>query len=244
MSEKRRSKTEADSGDGLPTSGIRSLLSIWIPIHLFALLVSYTSVVEPSGLQRQMGQLLQPYLRLPHFGADDRPVYLTHGEPLEQAHRLQVTSSSKDPRTLRDEDWRTVRLTGRVTPGLAASDRIARYLSTVALLSGNEQPSLVAELLMPIAAQKTEVTAIRVIRLPTDLTEINTGITTVYEARVVRRGDQVSLVQLREQRLSSEAQALTSTPSDSGPQSDAGTQSGAGMPSEAAKAEAAEAGDE
>ncbi|MDG2220747.1 MAG: hypothetical protein P8L85_05170 [Rubripirellula sp.] len=175
-------------------------------LHLVAIAISYTSVVEPSSLHARLTRLLHPYLRTPHFGADDRPVYLTHGESTEQPHQLQISTTDESPDQIRESQWQTVdSLGGEAQPGLAASDRMARYLSTVTLLSENEQPSLAAELLLPIALQDSSVTAIRVIRFPTDLTDVNTGITTIYQARVIRSDDSVALIQLRERRLSAEA---------------------------------------
>lgn len=212
-----RKKPASDSPDsdtgpvsGFPSVNIRMWMSIWVSIHLAAVVVSYTSVVEPSSLQAKLVQFLQPYLRISHFGADDRPVYLAHGDALEQPHRLQVSSSKGDARQFDDTDWRTIEgFGGRAAPGLAASDRMARFLSTVALLSRNEQPSLVAELLLPIATEDAQLTAIRIVRLPTDLNDINVEVEAVYEARIVRKEDSVSLVQLREERLSTEARPVT-----------------------------------
>lgn len=190
----------------MPKVGVRTCLSIWVSLHLVAIAISYTSVVEPSSVHARLTRLLHPYLRSPHFGADDRPVYLTHGESSEQPHQLQISSAGGNPDQIRESEWQTVdSLGGNGLPGLAASDRMARYLSTVTLLSENEQPSLVAELLLPIALQDSSITAIRVIRFPTDLTDVNTGITTLYQASVIRTADSVALIQLREQRLSAEA---------------------------------------
>lgn len=197
----------------MPKVGVRTCLSIWVSLHLVAIAISYTSVVEPSSVHARLTRLLHPYLRSPHIGADDRPVYLTHGEPSEQPHQLQISAAGGSPDQIRESEWQTVdSLGGNALPGLAASDRMARYLSTVTLLSENEQPSLVAELLLPIALQDSSITAIRVIRFPTDLTDVNTGITTLYQASVIRTADSVALIQLREQRLSAEAVLSTEGP--------------------------------
>ena len=202
-----RNKTpSADPDPAMPKVGVRTWLSLWVSFHLVAIAISYTSVVEPSSVHARLTQLLHPYLRAPHFGADDRPVYLTHGESLQQPHQLQITTAEGNPDRIRESQWQAVdSLGGNAQPGLAASDRMARYLSTVALLSDNEQPSLAAELLLPIVVKDNSITAIRVIRFPTDLTDVNTGITPVYQASVIRSDDSVALIQLRDQRLSAEA---------------------------------------
>jgi hypothetical protein len=177
---------------------------------LIAILISFTSVVEPSGIHSRLSSLVHPYLRPAHFSADDRPVYLAHGDPSEQPHRLQTTTASiTDIESFDTDQWRTVEPAGRAAlssyPGLAVSDRSARWLTTAAMLADNEQPSLVAELLLPIARQNPNVTAIRIVRLPTDLSDINASAESPYVARVVRSGDLISLVQLQPARLSSQA---------------------------------------
>jgi hypothetical protein len=176
---------------------------------LLAITISFTSVVEPSGIHSRLSALVHPYLRPAHFAADDRPVYLAHGNPSEQPHRLQTTTASiTDIESLGDDQWRTFEPAGEAAssayPGLAVSDRRARWLTTAAMLADNEQPSLVAELLLPIVRQNPKLTAIRIVRLPTDLSDINTEEESPYVARVVRSGDLVSLVQLQPVRLNSQ----------------------------------------
>lgn len=215
MARKKNSDEVPEVESDVPSSTVRTWVSIWVAVHLVAIAISFTAVVEPSSLHAQLTQVLHPYLRAPHFGADDRPVYLAHGDATEQPHRLQITTATGDPASLQSTNWREIDpLEGQAKPGLASSDRMGRYVATIALLAGNEQPSLVAELLLPIATSNPELTVIRVVRLPTDLNEINTGVETVYLARIVRRGESVSLVQLREARLSSEARPVATEASD------------------------------
>jgi len=197
------------SSDPGPSTAVKTWISIWLPFHLIAIGISFTAVVEPSILHQRLSDLFHPYLRPMHFSADDRPVYLTHGDSDDQPHRLQVT---KQPITGVDgsdgADWRAVGPgeTGRLaaTPGLAVSDRVARWLATAAMLSENDQPSMVADLILPVVVNDPEITAVRIVRYPTDLNDINAGVTVPYLARVLRSGDSVSLVQLRESRLSAQ----------------------------------------
>ncbi len=185
-----------------PTPTMRRCLSIWLSFHLFAIGVSFTSVVEPSTIQARLSTVIHPYLQAFHFAADDRPVYLAHGDSSEQPHRLQVTTSSlTDIDAVDTISWQTVGPDHNA--GLAVSDRVARWLSTAATLAENDQPSLVAELLLPIVEDDSAVTAIRIVRLPTDLNDINAEAASAYVARVIRHGDLVSLVQLNPARLSS-----------------------------------------
>lgn len=199
-----------------PSPAVRACLSGWLLFHLLAITVSFTSVVEPSAIHAQLSKLVHPYLRPTHFAADDRPVYLAHGDASEQPHRLQVTTASPADFDSIDSidtvSWRTVGPNRNA--GLAVSDRVARWLSTAAMLAENDQPSLVAELLLPIIEDDMAVTAIRIVRLPTDLSDIDAEAESPYVARVIRSGDLVSLVQLNPARLSSPAVSSRAETSD------------------------------
>ncbi len=200
----------ANQRAGSPSTKIRTWLSVWVSIHSLAVFISFTSVVEPSSIHSRLSNLFYPYLRPAQFAADDRPVYLAHGETYEQPHLVQVTATPAGDLDAADAEstWRTV------GPdrfgGLAVSDRVARWLSTAAMLADAEEPGMVAELLVPIAMRNPDITAVRIVRLPTDLNLINAVPETVYVARVTRAGERVALIQLKEPRLSS--QAVSSRP--------------------------------
>ena len=186
-----------------PTVTLRRVLSFWLCFHLFAILVSFTSVVEPSAIHARLATLFHPYLRPAHFSADDRPVYLAYGEMSERPHVLQVsTQLQSDLGSVDSNEWQQVG--PERYPGLAVSDRIARWLSTAAMLSENDQPGLVAELLLPVVQRNPDVNAIRIVRLLTDLDDVNAEPESVYVANVVRSAESVSLVQLNAARLSSQ----------------------------------------
>lgn len=207
----------ADSGgSGIPGVGIRAAVSIWLPIHLFALLVSFSAVVEPSSVQVRFQDLFRPYLQATHFGADDRPLYLAYGDSSEQPHRLEsteveITSGDADVDWqsvhFREDDVTTFSFVGgpAATAGLAVSDRYGRWLSTAATLAENEQPSLVAELLVPVVRSDEAIRAIRIVRMTTDLSATVEEDNYPYVARVIRDGNRVSLVQLQPSRLSAKA---------------------------------------
>ncbi len=198
--------------DALPSAGIRTWLSIWVCFHLVALFLSFTSVVEPSTLHARLSELVHPYLMVGHFAADDRPVYLAHGSESEQPHRLQITV---DDLTEIDDvetcQWQAVGAgdydAADASPGLDVSDRVARWLATAATLSENDQPGVVADLLLPIAQHFPDAKAIRIVRFPTDLSDVNATSESPYVARIVRSDDLVSLIQLNPKRLSSQAVA-------------------------------------
>ena len=198
--------------DTVPSNNVRTWLSIWVCVHLIALFLSFTSVVEPSMLHARLSEFMHPYLMVGHFAADDRPVYLAHGSDSERPHRLQVTSDE-----LREIDevetcqWQSVGsgdyASADASPGLAVSDRVARWLATAATLSENDQPGVVADLLLPIAQHFSNAKAIRIVRFPTDLSDVNATNESPYVARIVRSNDAVSLIQMKPKRLSSQAVA-------------------------------------
>ncbi|HBV63556.1 MAG TPA: hypothetical protein DEF45_11090 [Rhodopirellula sp.] len=196
----------ADKG---PSTSAKTWLSIWVVVHLMAIAVSFTSVVQPSSLHRRLSEVLQPYLRPTHFSVDDRPVYLTYGDADDQPHRIEVTRDLlTGVATSEDLKWRVIGPAQgggiAATPGLAVSDRVARWLSTAAMLAENDQPSLVADLVLPVVANQPAIQGVRIVRYPTDLNDINSGVTVPYVARVVRDQGRVSLVQLKESRLSAQ----------------------------------------
>lgn len=201
----------------VPSIGARTWLSIFLCIHLPAVFLSFAGVVEPSSLHARISALVQPYLMVTHFSADDRPVYLAHGVESEQPHRLQITSDKLfEINGERDCRWQTVGMGNYLAedclPGLAVSDRVARWLATAAMLAENEQPGVVAELLLPIAEHFTEANAIRIVRYPTDLNDINVVPSSPYLARIDRSDDAVSLIQLTPRRLSSQARNVSLEP--------------------------------
>jgi hypothetical protein len=198
--------------DAFPSTGVRAGLSIWVCFHLTALFLSFTSVVEPSTIHARLAAVVHPYLTVAHFGADDRPVYLAHGLASEQPHQLQVTEEDlTDLREMENCQWRTLGAedltAGDASRGLAVSDRLARWLSTAATLAENDQPGVVAELLMPVAREFEDARAIRLVRLPTDLSDVNARDETPYAARVVRDDERVWLIKLNPERLSAHAVA-------------------------------------
>lgn len=216
--ESRRAQDANVAAARLPSVTARTWLSIWVCVHLLALALSFTSVVEPSSLQVNLSGMFFPYLRLGHFAADDRPVYLAHGTADEQPHRLEITSDTlSEIGQVNACQWRTVGAgdyaASESSPGMAVCDRVARFLSTSATLAGNDQPGVVAELLLPIAAHFSEAKAIRIVRFPTDLSDVNATSESPYVARIVRSADSVALIQLKPERQSSQPVSSPEGPS-------------------------------
>ncbi|QEG00080.1 hypothetical protein Mal15_41490 [Stieleria maiorica] len=182
------------------------LISAAIVVHLLALFVSYSALIEPSSTHSSLLDLASPYLRSTHFSADGRRFYLAHATPDEQPHRLQFASAGKDGDLVidRQTEWTTVQPGG--IAGLAASDRYGRWMALAATLAQSDRPSLAAALLMPLISADPSIDAVRVVRLPTQLTTVaDDSAPPVYLARVVRSGDQVRLVSIGAKRLSTYA---------------------------------------
>ena len=79
----------------------RSLVSLLIFVHLFALFVGVTTYARPSDLQLRLHDLFDPYLRNLHFTAHQvsYPVaryYLTHALPTDVDFTCQVDFSGPD----------------------------------------------------------------------------------------------------------------------------------------------------
>ncbi len=212
-------KQEPASGDlnpgapAMPSEAVRAAISIWLPIHLFALLVSMGAVVEPSSIHARLQAVLRPYLQLTHFGVDDRPLYLAYGDSSEQAHRLEVTDGEiqqsdanvgwTNPHFRAGDDSQLTIVRGLAAePGLAVSDRYARWLATAATLAESDQPSLVAELLLPALPSDGSIRGVRIVRRTTDLsTSLDDDLPPPYVARLATVAGRPSLIRLQETRL-------------------------------------------
>ncbi|MCC9601337.1 hypothetical protein LOC67_12345 [Stieleria sp. JC731] len=197
----------------MPSKAIRNLLSFLVVLHLVVLFVSFSAIIEPSSTQNSLLETLAPYLRSTHFAADGRRFYLAHATADEQPHRLQVAAAN--PRGPFEIDyqtkWTTVDPSG--IPGLAASDRYAKWMALAATLSESDQRSLAAALLMPLVRSDKTIAAVRIVRLPTQLTTAEQDAAgPAYLARVVRDENQVSLVSIESKRLTTSSRQPEATP--------------------------------
>lgn len=186
-----------------PSSTVMTLISIAVVLHLFVLLMSYSAIIEPSSTHTQLLELTAPYLRSTHFAADGRPFYLAHATPDEQPHRLQFASRGQDGTLSIDQEtrWTTIEPSG--IAGLASWDRYGRWMGLIATLAQSDRQSLAAALLMPLVEADSSIDAVRIIRLPTELTTVEQDAAPpVYLARVIRDSGEVRLVSIGAKRLS------------------------------------------
>ncbi|QDT13124.1 hypothetical protein [Planctomycetes bacterium K23_9] len=197
---------ERCSTENFPPLSIRRLLSIFVLFHLVAVAVSMTAVGASSQTQAWLNGVLQPYTMPTHFRTQGERVYLASGEAIENPHQLQVlyvSDATKDD-AIGSLDaslaWEVMPSQG--IPGLAVDDRYARWISTMVTLIDSGSPSLIAELLLPIIRSDDSILAVRIVRLPTQLSLVTDAEPDpVYVAAVARSSDSVSLVRIDELRL-------------------------------------------
>lgn len=228
---KHPSPVNANSPAGKSTAA-NVLISIALAFHLVAITLSYSAIIEPSSTHSGLLGRLAVYLRPTHFAADGRPFYLAHATPDEQPHRLQIASGRDGALEIDNQtQWTTVEPAG--SPGLAASDRYARWMTLAATLAEADRPSLAAALLMPLVAEDDSIDAVRIIRLPTQLTTtVQDAAPPVYLARVIRETSEsgpasVRLVAVQSKRLTTYSRpdilADTSLPADNKDRSESAT---------------------
>ncbi|HAN96892.1 MAG TPA: hypothetical protein DCQ98_05405 [Planctomycetaceae bacterium] len=90
-----------------PTLGStsRSVISLLLVIHLFAIAITFFSVLEPAPLQQRLLGILAPYLQLMNFDLDYAPYYLTRdrlhpdftNEFREREYRVEALPRGADP---------------------------------------------------------------------------------------------------------------------------------------------------
>lgn len=211
-----------DPAKGVPSQGVMWVISLAIVLHLATLFLSYSAIVEPSASHTNLLDSAAPYLRSTHFAADGRPFYLAHASPDEQPHRLQY-ASSQDQRPVEIDtqtQWTTIEPAG--SPGLGASDRYGRWMGLISTLAQTDQPSLAASLLLPLVSADESIDAVRIIRLPTELTTgAQDAAPPVYLAKVVRERNQVNLVAIQSKRLTTYERTASDQPATVQPSGDA-----------------------
>lgn len=184
-------------------------LALAAMVHLFALAIGAVAAQNPSQTVSALAGLFGPYLQVLHFGFDDQPVDLVSvggRQPLsllvaatedQMPRRLEMasvlsseTGSPFDSSSESGDVWSAL---PAVLPGGGADDRQQRWLSTLALLSERDQPSLVAELLRPALSLETSGEKpgfVRIVRRPTILSTVDEKAPPPYEAWVLSSDEQ------------------------------------------------------
>ena len=244
-------------------TGVRRVSATWagvisaaLVLHFLTLFLSYAATVEMSDTQARYLNAAIPYSRITHFDADQRRLFLGHNNSQDQPHRLQVARLEEGQELAEFKlgpgvDWETVAPLGPA--GLAGNDRYSRWMRWVSLLSDSERSGLAATLIGPFVRFDPTVAAVRIVRLPTELTTIEQDAKPVaYLARVTRRDGELHLVAVRpsaqttfartSQSVKQTSAAKDTPPDDQGEASTAQDKGSSATEDEAASEEAKEAG--
>lgn len=196
-------------GPSGPGPQLKAFLACFLAFHFLALLVTFASVIEPSELHAAIDEKLSLYLQNANFSTDERPVYLASGSSTEQPFRFQ--STTVDPHLdasileagLEDERWTTIAPPGPA--GGLGNDWYARWLKNATILAEAQSSGAVAELLLSKVPDDESVKAIRIVRLPTELTTAEEDLRPApYTAFVSRHDGKVALVQAVKSRLATQ----------------------------------------
>jgi hypothetical protein len=169
-----------------------------IMLHLFVLCVSWMASVEPSETLSTLSRYANPYLQAAHFAADEVPLAIATGGKEEQTLRLMVSDATFQ----KNRD-----MFAEPIAGGGADDRQQRFLRTIVVLTDSDQSSMIAELVQPmLPALESNEEIITVMREPTVISDAaDDEASSPYQAKVIRDGDDFSLIQLRERRLTATA---------------------------------------
>lgn len=121
-----------DDEQVLPSQHVRSFLSLFAIIHLFAVFVGVTCIyAPPSALHGRLLHLTAPYIQLLNFDVDYTPYFLTHYSDPGEAQFAQQADPSADSRIeiLPDGEEANVDENWIVFPdaGFAGGERYKRY---------------------------------------------------------------------------------------------------------------------
>ena len=98
-----------DRESEVPSSGVRTVVSLWLVIHLFCVVVSLTTTATMSPLQLRLRQVLNPYTQLLNLDANGVQWSLTDAGELDVDHYFEIELSdgahAGDVITLPDRGW-------------------------------------------------------------------------------------------------------------------------------------------
>lgn len=145
----RLSPSGTDIGSGsvylaIPSPRLRSVISIWLVLHLALFAISLTAVVAASLLQIRLLDFAAPYMNPLQLRVDPRPIYLTHGEGDSEPHRVEWLAA--DSRT-----WQPA-----VVRGGRGSERRRRYFlyaRAIAMAAEREDTATASMLAMPLVEE-------------------------------------------------------------------------------------------
>lgn len=103
-----------------PADTVRSLVSLFLVLHLLCLVIAFASSVAPSPLQLRLLGVLRPYVRVLNFELPYSQYNLTQASELDVDHRLEILPQGRDEND--PDSW--IRLPDR---GFRGGERYKRY---------------------------------------------------------------------------------------------------------------------
>jgi hypothetical protein len=100
-----------------------AVISIFLFIHLFVLLVCFSANLTPSLLQQRLLRILGPYAELLNFDLDGTRYFLTHATIRDVDHRIEVLPEGVE------KSWQNISLGWRGTERYHRYQRLADTLS-------------------------------------------------------------------------------------------------------------------
>jgi len=138
-------------------SGGTGFISLLILIHLVCIGIALASNLQRSSLQGRLVEVFQPYLGLLNLDPDYTPYHLTHGQPLDDDHfvELEIFPASDRPLTssVHDSTRRTLEAGSRWGFSRRRSHRLAYVMAYHAQA---ENDHITAALARAIAAAALE----------------------------------------------------------------------------------------
>lgn len=113
-------------------------------MHFALLGISLTAVVAASLLQAQLLAFAAPYLNPLQLRVDPRPIYLTHGEGIDEPHRIEWLAAGSN-------DWQPAAVGGR--RGSEQRRRYFRYATAIATAADRKDTATASMLALPLVEE-------------------------------------------------------------------------------------------
>jgi len=111
----------------LPSSTVRTTVSLLVFIHLFCVLAGMMAIFEPSALQANLVRVLSPYTQVACLDLSGRPLYLAPRVPHDFPHEVATVTSEGERQVMADYQ------------GLTPAARRRRHLARVFALYTDPQ---------------------------------------------------------------------------------------------------------
>ena len=152
MARKSRDERSADDSATPSDETVRSLVTLFLVLHLFCLFVAFWSSVSPSPLQVRLLSVIRPYTRLLNFELPYSQYNLTHATDIDVDHRIEVLAAEKEETDLKG--WIVL-----PDAGSRAGERYKRYQRFARQMARYNQLSSVFPDMAALASKLAQDTA-------------------------------------------------------------------------------------